>query len=41
LNSNFCSSENSTLFPRRAASRLSKRLTALSIDSSTGVTLAS
>ncbi len=34
-NSNFCSSENSTLLPRRAASRLNKRLTALSFDSST------
>jgi hypothetical protein len=41
LNNSLCSSENSTLLPRCAASRLSKRLTALSIDSSTGVTLAS
>jgi hypothetical protein len=41
LKSNFCSSENSMLLPCHAASRLSKRLTALSIDSSTGVTLAS
>jgi hypothetical protein len=41
LNSNFCSSQNSTLLPCRAASRLSKRLAALSINSSTGVTLTS
>ncbi len=41
FNSIFCSSESSTLLPCCAASRLSKRPTALSIDSSTGVTLAS
>jgi hypothetical protein len=40
LTSGFCSSENSMLLPCCAASRLSKRPTALSIDSSTGVTLA-
>ncbi len=35
LTSNFCSSENSMLLPCRAASRMNKRLTALSINSST------
>ncbi len=39
-NSNFCSSENSMLLPPHAAFRLSKRLIALSINSSTGLTLA-
>ena len=41
FNSRFCSSESSTLLPCHAAFRLSKRPMALSIDSSTGVTLAS
>jgi hypothetical protein len=31
-NGNFCSSENSTLLPRRAASRLGKRLTAATLQ---------
>ncbi len=35
LNSNLCSSENSRLLPCCATPRLNKRLTALSIDSST------
>jgi hypothetical protein len=37
FNSRFCSPENSMLLPCCAASRLSKRPTALSINSSTGV----
>jgi hypothetical protein len=39
--SRFCSFKSSTLLSRRAISRLDKRPTALSINSSTGVTLAS
>jgi hypothetical protein len=41
FNSRFCSSESSTLLPHCAASRLREGPTALSIDSSTGGTLAS
>jgi hypothetical protein len=41
FNSRFCASKSSMLLPCRAASRLSKGPTALLIDSSTGVTLAS
>jgi hypothetical protein len=41
FNSIFCSPENSMLLPCHAASRLSKRPMALSIDSPTGVTHAS